>query len=53
MLPNLEVFNLRQIAVHEMPIPWDQVASAALYGFGYTAAVLCIAMAVFHNRDLK
>ena len=53
ILPNLEVFNLRPVAVHELPIPWTQVWSGALYGLGYTAAVLCLAMAVFHNRDLK
>ena len=53
ILPNLEVFNLRPVAVHELPIPWTQVWSGALYGLGYTAAVLCCAMAVFHNRDLK
>jgi hypothetical protein len=53
ILPNFEVFNLRQFAVHEQAIPWTQVWSGALYGLGYTAAVLCLAMAVFHNRDLK
>jgi Cu-processing system permease protein len=52
-LPNLEVFSLREVAVHELPIPWDHVLPAVAYGVGYTAAVLCVAMAVFHNRDLK
>lgn len=52
-LPNFEVFNLRQVAVHERPIPWARIGPAAAYGLMYTAAVLGVAMAVFQRRDLK
>ncbi len=52
-LPNFEIFNLRAIAVHERPIPWDRVWSAVAYGLLYTGAVLGVAMAVFQRRDLK
>ena len=52
-LPNFEMFNLRDHAVHELPIPWDQVMGAAGYGLCYTGAVLGLAMLVFERRDLK
>ena len=52
-LPNFELFNLRAYAVHERPIPWDQVGPATAYGLLYTVAVLGLAMAVFQRRDLR
>jgi hypothetical protein len=52
MLPNFEVFNIREMAVHEHPIPWDRVGPAVLYGLSYTAAVLSAAVAIFQRRDL-
>ena len=53
VLPNFEMFNIRAHAVHELPIPWGQVAGATAYGLSYTAAVLGLAMLVFERRDLK
>ena len=53
MLPNFELFNIRQHAVHELPIPWDQVMGSMAYGLCYTVAVLSVAMLVFERRDLK
>ena len=52
LLPNFEMFNIRDYAVHELPIPWDQVVGGGVYGLFYTAAVLGLAMAVFERRDL-
>ena len=53
MLPNFEVFNTRAAAVHELPIPWEQVGAATGYGLAYTAAVLAAAMLIFQRRDVK
>ena len=53
VLPNFEMFNIRNHAVHELPIPWDQVIGSSVYGLCYTAAVLGLAMMVFERRDLK
>lgn len=53
VLPNFEMFNIRQYAVHELPIPWDQVMGSMAYGLCYTAGVLGLAMLVFERRDLK
>jgi ABC-type transport system involved in multi-copper enzyme maturation permease subunit len=53
ILPNFEIFNIRDHAVHELPIPWEQVAGAIGYGLTYTVAVLGLAMFVFERRDLK
>ena len=51
--PNFEMFSIRSQAVHELPIPWDQVVGATAYGVCYTATVLALAMWVFERRDLK
>ena len=53
VLPNLEVFNVRAEAVHGMTVPLAEVGWAAVYGLGYTAAVLAVAMVVFEKRDFK
>lgn len=53
MLPNLETFNLRTEAVHGVAVPGAELAWAAAYGLGYTAAVLAVAMMVFERRDFK
>lgn len=53
VLPNFEMFNIRDYAVHELPIPWEQVVGGSLYGLLYTGAVLGLAMLVFERRDLK
>jgi ABC-type transport system involved in multi-copper enzyme maturation permease subunit len=50
-LPNLELFNIRAEAVHGIVVPMGEVAWAAAYGLGYTAAVLAVAMMVFQRRD--
>jgi ABC-type transport system involved in multi-copper enzyme maturation permease subunit len=52
-LPNFEVFNIREYAVHHRPTPWDRVGPALAYGVGYTAAVLAAAVAVFERKDIK
>ncbi len=53
MLPNFEIFNIRDYAVHERPVPWDRVWPALGYGLAYTAAVLAGAVAVFRNKDIR
>ncbi|MFZ5479913.1 MAG: ABC transporter permease [Myxococcota bacterium] len=53
VLPNLEIFNIRAEAVHGIPVPASEIAWAAAYGAGYTAAVLAVAMWVFERRDFK
>jgi multisubunit Na+/H+ antiporter MnhC subunit len=53
VLPNFEILNLRDLAIHEKPIPWDRVLTALTYGLSYTAVVLGAAVAVFERRDLK
>jgi ABC-type transport system involved in multi-copper enzyme maturation permease subunit len=53
LLPNFEMFNIRDHAVHELAIPWQQVVGSSVYGCLYTAAVLGVAMMVFERRDLK
>ncbi len=53
VVPNLESFNLRSEAVHGITVPWSELGWSCAYGFGYTAAVLAVAMMVFEKRDFK
>ena len=52
-LPNFELFNIRELAVHERPTPWDRVVPAVAYGVAYSAAVLGLAGLVFRNKDIR
>ncbi len=53
VVPNLESFNIRAEAVHGVAVPWSEVLWSCAYGFGYTAAVLAVAMIIFERRDFK
>ena len=52
-LPNFEVMSLREHAVHNIAVPWDQMGAVAAYGLLYSAGVLSLAMLVFSRRDLR
>jgi len=53
VLPNFELFSIREQAVHERAIPWSQVGLAIGYGLAYTTAVLSAAVAVFSRKDIR
>ncbi len=53
VVPNLEAFNIRAEAVHGIAVPTSELAWATAYGFGYTVAVLAVAMWIFERRDFK
>lgn len=51
ILPDLENFNFKTEAVHNLPIPSGLLAYSFLYGIAYTAFLLILAMLVFRRRD--
>lgn len=53
VLPNLEIFNVRQEAVHGIAVPFSEIFYAAAYAGAYGMAVLALAMWVFERRDFK
>jgi Cu-processing system permease protein len=53
VLPNFSVFDVSDLAVHQLPIPGDQVLWAVVYGVAYASAVLAAACLVFQGRDFK
>lgn len=53
VLPNFELFNIRELAVHERPTPWSRVLPAVAYGISYSAAVLGAASLAFRNKDIR
>ena len=53
VLPDLESFNLTTQALHALPVPGSEVTFALLYGAGYSALLLLLAVVVFERRDFK
>jgi len=51
-LPDLEYGDVRALAVHGVPIPWERVATATVYELGYAALLLVVACLAFRRRDL-
>lgn len=52
ILPALEKFNVRNIVVHELPVPSELVIIAALYAALYTALLIYLASIFFKKREL-
>lgn len=53
VVPNLERFNFKTEAVHQLAIPVAAVGWALLYGLGFTALALVLACLRFARRDLQ
>ena len=52
-IPHLEFFDVRELVIHNAGlIPWDKVALATLYGFGYASIFLIIACFVFQRKSV-
>ncbi|GAG45063.1 unnamed protein product [marine sediment metagenome] len=53
ILPNLQVFWMAEALKSKTIIPLSYVASAATYGICYMAAVLIVALYMFHGRQVS
>ncbi|MEQ8821656.1 MAG: hypothetical protein RLY93_15580 [Sumerlaeia bacterium] len=51
LTPNLDRFNKRDLVAEMQAIPFDPLA--VLYGLGYAAVVLMVAMVIFNRRNFK
>jgi ABC-type transport system involved in multi-copper enzyme maturation permease subunit len=52
VLPDLELFNVKGMAVYGKPVPHELLLWATLYGIGLIAAALLAATATFRRKDL-
>jgi ABC-type transport system involved in multi-copper enzyme maturation permease subunit len=52
-LPNLELFNVKGMAVYGKPVGAGLVIWASLYAAGFIAAALLVAAAAFRRKDLS
>ncbi|RKZ16369.1 ABC transporter permease [bacterium] len=53
VLPNLDLFDVRNAAVHGLPIDPAHVAWAVVYGIIYSAVLLLLADRLFRRREFK
>ena len=52
VLPNLEYFNAKGMAVYGKPVGLELVLWVTLYGLGYIAASMLLSVVVFRRKDL-
>jgi len=53
ILPHLELYNARALAVHNLPIGGERMAFALCYGLLYIGAVLALAGTIFRHREFR
>jgi Cu-processing system permease protein len=53
IFPNLDNFNIRAQAVHDLPIEPRYFLFSVLYGVLYIALLLCFSSIIFTKRDFK
>lgn len=53
LLPNLSNFNIKDQAVHGVPVPLSFIGLSILYGTFYLSALLLLTMLIFQRRDFK
>lgn len=53
LLPNLSNFNIKDQAVHGVPVPLSFIGLSILYGTFYLSALLLLTMLIFERRDFK
>lgn len=53
LLPNLGLFNVRQEAVHGLPLPEGFIGSVTLYGLFYTAVILFLSAFIFRLKEIN
>lgn len=52
VIPDLEYGDVRALAVHGAPIPWERVAGATVYELAYAGLLLVAGCLAFRRRDL-
>jgi ABC-type transport system involved in multi-copper enzyme maturation permease subunit len=53
VLPNLSLFNLRQEAVHNLPLQEGFIYSVTIYGLFYTLLMLLLSSLIFRRKDVR
>ncbi len=53
LLPDLDLFNLREHIIYYAEIPWIYVLGAAVWGAAFAVFLLMIACIVFRFKDIK
>lgn len=53
VLPNLDRFNFRPQAAYNLGVPLSELVSSTLYGVGWAAGLMTLAVIIFERRDFK
>jgi ABC-type transport system involved in multi-copper enzyme maturation permease subunit len=51
VIPNLELFNIRSILVHNLPLTNAYIGEATLYWIFYISALLLLSVQIFRKKD--
>ncbi len=52
LLPNFSAFDFHVYAIYALPLPWQELALAVIYGALYTGGVLLAACLLFQRREI-
>ncbi len=52
LMPNLEKFNIRNLAVHDISVSAGEISASAIYALMYVSVVLYAAKIIFNKKDL-
>ena len=52
MLPNLSLFNVRQEAVHKLPLMNHYALSVSAYAMVYVGVLLLVSSIIFRRKDI-
>ena len=53
LLPDLELFNLKEHIIYPVDIPWGYVAGTTIWGIAYAAFLLMLSGIIFRFKDIK
>jgi hypothetical protein len=52
LFPNLEKFNIRDVAVHAVAAPWLSFGYALAYAMAYIILLLFVAIWIFDKKEI-
>jgi hypothetical protein len=53
ILPDLDLFNMKEHVIYQADLPWNYVFGAALYGIAFAVFLMMLSGIIFRLRDIK
>ena len=53
ILPDLDLFNMKEHVIYQVDLPWSYILGTALYGVAFAVFVMMLSGIIFRLRDIK